>query len=229
MSSPTTTTSLPKGNGRRWGWWGRTDKGREYGERGAGMTRMTWTSLFPAFSVNTRGDGGQGATTGYIVVPQSWRRSRMAHMCLLLPTPPVPAASSTGAGVNPTRCPHLTSFTPPHWGVSSPASFMMTGAACALYAAPFLFFNPNVQFPPFWGILFFFHSYIINGGSIWPAHPSPFISPNLLGVFSSAATLSMRGQHTTHLLFPPLSFTPHKSGEIVFLPLFIRKTHFDPD
>ena len=71
MSSATTTTSLPKGNGRRWGWWGRMDEGREYGERGAGTTTMTWSSSFPGFFVNTRGDGGQGAMMYPVIALQS--------------------------------------------------------------------------------------------------------------------------------------------------------------
>ena len=68
----------------------------------------------------------------------------------------LPAASSTGAGVNPTRRPLFDFVYPPHWGVSSPVSLTTTGAACALHAAPFLFFTPKGCFPPFWGDSFFF-------------------------------------------------------------------------
>ena len=69
-SSATTTTSLPNGNSRRWGQWGRTDGGGEREGRGE-RTTTSKSSSSPGSFVNTRGDGGRGTTMGYVVVPWS--------------------------------------------------------------------------------------------------------------------------------------------------------------
>ena len=69
-SSATTATSLPNGNSRRWGRWGRMDRGGECEGRGE-RTTTTWSSSSPGSFVDTRGDGGQGTTTGYVIVPWS--------------------------------------------------------------------------------------------------------------------------------------------------------------
>ena len=55
------------------------------------------------------------------------------------------------------------------------------------YLPPFWFVSPPV------GGILFFRGCIVNWSSVWPTHPSPFVSPHLLGVYFSAAALSTRG------------------------------------
>jgi len=96
------------------------------------------------------GDGGQGATTGYVVVPRSSRQrrgGRMAHVCLLLPTPSCSRNIIDGGQCESHTPPPFDSIYPPCGGCSFPASLTMTGAACNLHAAPFYFFF----IPPCWG------------------------------------------------------------------------------
>ena len=156
----------------------------------------------------TRGEGGRDDDEQVVVVPRNfcrhqggWRAgdndgvrrcppefltTTRGHICAPLF---LPAASSTGAGVNPTRRP-LFDFDPPHWGVSSPASLTMTGAACALHAAPFLFFTPKGCFPPFWGDSFFFSVAVSSTGAVYdPPTPLPSFPSIYQGFFLSCPLL----------------------------------------
>ena len=111
-SSATTATSLPNGNSRRWGRWGRTDGGGEREGRGE-RTTTSKSSLSPGSFVNTRGDGGRGTTTGYVVVPQSsWRRQGGTYvpLCSYL------RRRRRGPVWIPHAAPRLTLFTPPCGG-----------------------------------------------------------------------------------------------------------------
>ena len=103
------------------------DEGRERGERGG------W-----------RAGGNNGVTTGYVVVPRSSRQrrgGRMAHVCLLLPTPSRSRNIIDGGWCESHTPPLLDSVYPPCGGCSFPASLTTTGAACNLHAAPFYFFS----------------------------------------------------------------------------------------
>jgi hypothetical protein len=108
-------------------------------------------------NVGRGGDGGQGATTGattgYVVVPPSSRQrrgGRMAHMCLLLPTPSRSRNIVDGGRCESHTPPPFDFVYPPCGGCSFPASLTTTGAACNLHAAPFYFFSsPLVGGCPF--------------------------------------------------------------------------------
>ena len=103
------------------------------------------------------------------------------HICASYFLPlPVPAVSSMGAGVNPTRRPPFDLVYPPHWGVSSPVLLMTMGAACALHAAPFLFFTPEVRFPPLLGGLLFFSTAVSPMGAVYDP-PTPL--PSFLSIY----------------------------------------------
>ena len=104
-------------------------------------------------NVGRGGDGGQGAMTGYVVVPRSSRQrrgGRMAHMCLLLPTPSRSRNIVDGGRCESHTPPPFDFVYPPCGGYSFPASLTTTGAACNLHAAPFYFFSsPLVGGCPF--------------------------------------------------------------------------------
>ena len=217
MSSTTTTTSLPKGNSRRWGWWGRTDKGREYGRGGLGWQRQLGHHRSPDFLSTPGGMEGRGQQRTPSLPPRvdkgvGWH----IHASYFLP-PPVPAASSMGAGVNPTCRPPFDFVYPPHWGFFFSCVVNNDGGSVCITCCPIFIFYPWSSFPPpFWGDSFFFLRLYHQRGWCMTRPPLSLCFPRFIGVFFSAAVLLTRGRRTTHLPFPPLSFTPHKLGEIFF-------------
>ena len=99
-------------------------------------------------------DGGQGATTRYVIVPwSSWQQwgGRMAHMCLLLPTPSCSRSIVDEGQCESHMLPPIWLRLPLLWGVFFSMSWMMMGVACRLHTASFHFFF----IPPCWGVLFF--------------------------------------------------------------------------
>ena len=84
-SSTTTATSLPNGNSRRWGRWGRTDGGEN--ARGGGKERRRASCRRPPDLLSTPGgmEGG-GQRRGTSLSPGVLDDDTGAHMCPFVPT-----------------------------------------------------------------------------------------------------------------------------------------------
>ena len=115
-SSATIATSLLNGNSRRWGWWGRMDKGdgngngdrrRGEGEEEEGERRRAL--LFPGFFVDN-GGGWRATMMGRRVVT-----CRPILTCL--PPQQLGGIIDDGGGVLPTRRPPFNFIYPPSLGV----------------------------------------------------------------------------------------------------------------
>jgi hypothetical protein len=121
---------------------GEREEGRGRGGRGT-TTATTRSSSFPVVFVNGRGDGGAGNNDipCRCPPPESLTTTR-GQGGAYVPSWFVPAASSTGAGVKPTRRPLSNSFTP-HWGGSRLQRCYREGGRCATRTpSPFQFIYP---------------------------------------------------------------------------------------
>ena len=84
-SSATTATSLPNGNSRRWGRWGRTDGGEN--ARGGGKERRRASRRCPPDLLSTPGGmEGEGQRRGTSLSPRVLDDDKGAHMCPFVPT-----------------------------------------------------------------------------------------------------------------------------------------------
>ena len=120
---------------------GRT-KGENTGRGGLGRRRRLGHRRSPDFLSTPGGMEGRGQRRTPSLPPRvdegvGWH----IRASYFLP-PPVPAASSTGAGVNPTRRPPFDFVYPPHWGVFFSCVVNDDGGSVCITCCPIFIFYP---------------------------------------------------------------------------------------